>query len=92
MKIEMLGWVSSLVLLATIAKQIHKQWQQRTSAGVSKWLFVGQLTASCGFAVYSYLIQSWVFVATNSLMALAALVGLGIHFRSGAGEGLRPAD
>ena len=86
MKIEMLGWVSSLVLVATIAKQIHKQWQDRTSAGVSKWLFVGQLGASCGFAVYSYLIHSWVFVATNTLMALAALVGLGIHFRSGSGR------
>ncbi len=82
MKTELLGWLSSLILLLTIAKQIHKQWQQRTSAGVSKWLFIGQLAASTGFALYSYLIHSWVFVATNSLMAAAAVIGLAIHFNA----------
>ena len=82
MKTEVLGWLSSLILLATIAKQIHKQWQERTSAGVSRWLFIGQFVASCGFAVYSYLIHSWVFVATNSMMACAAVIGLAIHHTS----------
>jgi MtN3 and saliva related transmembrane protein len=87
LKTEILGWHSSLILLVTIAKQIHKQWQERTSAGVSKWLFIGQLAASTGFALYSYLIHSWVFVATNSLMAVAALIGLTIHFNSRAAHG-----
>ena len=50
---EAIGWGSSLILLLTIARQIHKQWRDRTSAGVSVWLFVGQLAASGGFIAYS---------------------------------------
>ena len=78
MGIEILGWASSLVLLLTIAKQMHKQWQTRTSAGVSKWLYIGQMVASVGFAVYSFLLHNWVFTVTNSLMACSAAIGLGI--------------
>ena len=73
---EALGWVSSLVLVITIAKQVHRQWQTGTSKGVSVWLFVGQCAASIGFAVYSWLIHDWVFVVTNSLLALAAFAGI----------------
>jgi MtN3 and saliva related transmembrane protein len=72
---DVIGWASSVVLVLTIAKQIHKQWQAGTSEGVSKWLFIGQLAASSGFTVYSWLIHSWVFVVTNSLMVTNALVG-----------------
>ena len=75
---EAIGWFSSLVLLATISKQIYKQWASGSSEGVSKWLFVGQITASAGFTLYSWLVSNWVFVATNALMLLSALVGLGI--------------
>jgi uncharacterized protein with PQ loop repeat len=81
LKTELLGWASSVILLLTIGKQIHKQWHDRTSAGVSKWLFIGQLAASCGFSAYSYLIRNWVFVATNALMTLSALIGLLITLR-----------
>lgn len=82
---EVLGWSSSVVLLLTIGRQIHKQWRDRSSTGVSKWLFLGQFTASLGFAAYSYLLQSWVFLATNLLMAVSAVVGLLIvlHHRRG---------
>jgi uncharacterized protein with PQ loop repeat len=73
---QILGWASSLVLLVTIAKQIHKQWSDDSSAGVSKWLFIGQFAASAGFTVYSYLVRNWVFVVTNLLMALSAVTGL----------------
>jgi uncharacterized protein with PQ loop repeat len=80
---EVLGWTSSFILLLTIAKQIHKQWEDRSSAGVSKWLFIGQVTASCGFVAYSVLLRNWVFVVTNALMALSAVLGLFVvlHFR-----------
>ena len=44
----LVGWASSVILLVTIGKQLHKQWQDRTSEGVSKWL-LGQLAASVGF-------------------------------------------
>ena len=75
---EIIGWVSSLILLLTIAKQIHKQWQDESSEGVSKWLFIGQVGASFGFTVYSWLLRNWVFVVTNTLMLLSAFIGLSI--------------
>jgi MtN3 and saliva related transmembrane protein len=73
--VEVIGWVSSLVLVATIARQVQKQWREKSSKGVSKWLFVGQLAASVGFVIYSALIQNWVFVVTNGLMVCNALAG-----------------
>ncbi|MBV9492740.1 MAG: hypothetical protein JOZ54_00725 [Acidobacteria bacterium] len=79
--IEAIGWVSSGILVLTIAKQIWKQWQAGTSEGVSKWLFVGQLAASGGFTVYSFLVRNWVFVVTNALMMINALVGFAITMR-----------
>lgn len=73
--VEIIGWVSSIVLVLTIGRQVQKQWQAGTSEGVSKWLFIGQLTASLGFTVYSVLIRNWVFVVTNALMLANALTG-----------------
>ena len=75
---EAIGWLSSFILVLTIGKQVHKQWREGSSRGVSRWLFVGQLTASSGFVVYSWLVHNWVFVATNALMLVNALLGLGI--------------
>ncbi len=84
-----IGWLSSLVLLLTIGTQIHRQWRERTSEGVSPWLFVGQMIASAGFSVYSALVHDWVFIVTNGLMLVSAAVGLGIvlhHRRSTGGR------
>ncbi len=78
---EFIGWASSAILLLTIGKQIYKQWQEESSEGVSKWLFIGQVAASFGFTVYSWLLNNWVFVVTNSLMLLSAFIGLGIVLR-----------
>jgi uncharacterized protein with PQ loop repeat len=77
---EAVGWVSSGVLVLTIAKQVYKQWREGSSEGVSKWLFVGQISASLGFTLYSWLVRNWVFVVTNSLMLVNALLGLLIVF------------
>lgn len=79
--VDAIGWASSFVLLLTIAKQVHKQWHEHTSEGVSKWLFVGQTAASVGFTIYSWLVENWVFVVTNFLLLVAALVGLAISRR-----------
>ena len=79
--VDAVGWASSVVLLLTIGKQIYKQWQERTSAGVSIWLFAGQLAASTGFTVYSYLVHNWVFVVTNALMLVSALLGYALTLR-----------
>lgn len=75
---ELVGWVSSLILVLTISKQIYKQWQEGSSENVSKWLFIGQMAASLGFTVYSWLVNNWVFVVTNLLMLMNGLIGLGI--------------
>jgi MtN3 and saliva related transmembrane protein len=72
---EVLGWLSSMVLLLTIGKQVHKQWKEGASEGVSHWLFVGQCVASAGFTLYSFLVHNWVFVVTNALMLISAIAG-----------------
>jgi MtN3 and saliva related transmembrane protein len=78
---EAIGWASSFILVLTIAKQVYKQWREGSSEGVSRWLFVGQMAASLGFTVYSWLVNNWVFVVTNSLMLLNGLLGLLIVLR-----------
>jgi uncharacterized protein with PQ loop repeat len=67
-----------MVLFLTICSQILKQWRAGASRDVSPLLFLGQFVASSGFLLYSWLIASAVFVATNALMAVSALVGLAI--------------
>jgi MtN3 and saliva related transmembrane protein len=78
---EAIGWASSFILVLTIARQVYKQWHEGSSEGVSKWLFVGQMAASLGFTVYSWLVNNWVFVVTNSLMLVNGLLGLLIVLR-----------
>ncbi len=73
---EAVGWASSFILVLTIAKQVYKQWKEGSSENVSKWLFIGQMAASLGFTIYSWLVDNWVFVVTNSLMLLNGLAGL----------------
>jgi len=79
--IEALGWASSAIIVVTIAAQVHKQWHDDTSRGVSAWLFVGQAAASIGFLVYSVARGNWIFAVTNGLLLAAAIVGLGILLR-----------
>ena len=73
---EAIGWISSLILVLTIGKQVFKQWKEGSSENVSKWLFIGQLAASVGFTIYSWMVGNWVFVVTNAIMVLNALAGL----------------
>ena len=84
---EVIGWASSAILVFTLYRQVYKQWHEGSSKGVSKWLFVGQLAASLGFTIYSYLVKNWVFVITNALMVLNALAGYGITLRHKRREG-----
>ena len=72
---ETIGWLSAVILLLTIGRQVYAQWQSGSTQGVSRWLFVGQLAASIGFVIYSWLLHSWVFVATNALMLCTAILG-----------------
>jgi MtN3 and saliva related transmembrane protein len=79
---EWLGWASSGVLLATLGRQVYSQWRQRSVEGVSSWLFIGQLTASTGFLIYSLLVDNWVFVVTNAALLVTALLGQYIYRRN----------
>lgn len=91
---EVIGWVSACILIGTIAVQIARQYRARSIEGVSPWLYVGQGTASSGLLVYSVLSRSWVFVALNAVMAMAAAVGLALwlHLRRRTGAGTAGAS
>ncbi len=92
--VEMIGWGSSLILLLTLLRQVYTQWRTRATAGVSKWLFVGQLTASAGYVTYSYLLHNWVYVSSNIAILVTALAGEAIFLRNrkldARGTGLPP--
>lgn len=79
--IEIIGWASSFILLLTLVKQVYKQWTDKTSEGLSKWLFIGQLAASVGFVVYSYFVGNWVFMVTNGLLTINNLAGMFLYFK-----------
>ena len=79
---DLIGWVAAAILLLTLGRQVYTQWRDRTSKGVSRWLFVGQCGASIGFVVYSWLLHNWVFVGTNALILLTAFIGEFIYLRN----------
>lgn len=79
---ELIGWSAAAVLLATVARQVYTQWHERSTRGVSRWLFVGQVTASAGFLAYSLLLDNWVFVATNAMLLVTAAIGQWIFWRN----------
>lgn len=79
---DMVGWASAFVLVMTISRQVYSQWRSGSVEGVSKWLFIGQITASVGFTVYSYLVENWVFVFANFFILLTALVGQFVYLRN----------
>jgi MtN3 and saliva related transmembrane protein len=66
----------------TIGRQVYSQWRNGSTQGVSKWLFIGQISASIGFVVYSWLLDNWVFVVTNCLMLVTAALGQIIYMRN----------
>lgn len=83
---EVIGWTSSFLLLATLVKQVYKQWKDGKSEGISKWLFVGQFATSIGFTVYSYLLGNWVFLFTNSLLIINNVIGIYLYWRNSKNE------
>jgi uncharacterized protein with PQ loop repeat len=80
--IELIGWGSSFILLLTLMRQVYTQWRTRAIAGVSKWLFMGQLAASSGYVVYSLLLHNWVYVSSNIAILVTALVGEATYLRN----------
>ena len=79
---ELIGWSAAVILLFTISRQVYTQWRDRSTRGMSRWLFVGQLAASSGFLFYSWQLGNWVFVATNLLMLATAGIGEWIYLHN----------
>ncbi len=82
MNADIIGWISAAILVMTISRQVYTQWRARSVAGVSKWLFIGQLSASLGFTIYSYLVENWVFVFANFFIFLTAVAGEFVYVRN----------
>jgi len=86
-EVDLIGWLASLVLLATLGWQIRDEWRSPASKGVSLWLFAGQTLASIGFIVYSTLVDNVVFIVTNSLILVTALIGQYVVWRNAREQG-----
>jgi MtN3 and saliva related transmembrane protein len=79
---DMVGWISAVILILTISRQVYTQWRTKSTVGVSHWLFIGQVAASTGFVIYSFLVENWVFVAANAFILVTALVGQVVYLRN----------
>jgi uncharacterized protein with PQ loop repeat len=77
---DWIGWAAAIILLVTLSRQVYHQWRDESARGVSRWLFIGQLVSSTGFIIYSYALNSWVFVITNTLILLVAAVGQSLRY------------
>lgn len=80
--VDLIGWAAGLILLLTVGRQVYTQWKSGKSAGVSRWLFIGQMAASVGFIVYSLMLDNWVFVVTNMFMLITAIIGQALYWRN----------
>lgn len=78
---DWIGWAASAVLIATLIRQIIAQTRSSSTEAVSGWLFLGQSLASVGFIVYSVLLRNTVFVVTNSLILLTAVIGQVVYWK-----------
>lgn len=89
MNADVIGWISAAILVMTLSRQVYSQWRSGSVDGVSKWLFIGQLAASLGFTIYSFLVENWVFVFANFFIFLTALAGELVYLRNKrhAGQG-----
>jgi MtN3 and saliva related transmembrane protein len=79
---DMVGWISALILILTISRQVYTQWRTKSIEGVSHWLFIGQVAASTGFVIYSFLVENWVFVVANVCILMTAVAGQLIYMRN----------
>lgn len=79
---DVIGWISAAILVLTLSRQVYTQWRSASVEGVSRWLFIGQLCASIGFTVYSFLLENWVFVFANFFIFLTAVVGEVVYMRN----------
>ncbi len=80
--VDLIGWAASVVLILTVSRQVWKQWREGSTEGVSHWLFIGQMAASAGFLVYSWLLGNLIFTVSNGILLLTALTGQLLYWRN----------
>jgi uncharacterized protein with PQ loop repeat len=80
--VDVIGWAASGLLVLTVSCQVWKQWQDTSTAGVSHWLFAGQIAASFAFLVYSWLLGNIIFTVSNGVALLTAIVGQVLYLRN----------
>lgn len=83
---DWIGWASTGLLLATVGRQAFTQWKERSTAGVSHWLYIGQAATSIGFVIYSLMLGNIVFVVSNVFLLCIAGVGQYLFIRNRRGE------
>ncbi len=89
---DWIGWASTAVLIATVGRQAYTQFKQRSTAGVSRWLYIGQLATSAGYVVYSIMLGNTVFVVSNVFLLVIAAIGQFLYVRNRKREGKSAAD
>ena len=72
---QIIGWSAVAALFLTMTGQAWKQWRDKVKGGIGKYFFVGQITASSLFLVYSAMMGDRVFVVGNAMVLLAAVTG-----------------
>jgi hypothetical protein len=72
---DLVGWVSSAILIATLARQVYTQATRGNGQRLSRWLFAGQIAASVGFIAYSVLVGNIVFIVSNVMILTTAVAG-----------------
>ncbi|MEA1673545.1 PQ-loop domain-containing transporter [Nitrospirillum sp. BR 11163] len=90
MMADLIGWLAASLLFLTLACQVRTQWRERSTKGVSPWLFTGQIATSIGFVIYSWLLGNWVFVTTNALVLATAVVGQWLYLTQSRAAAGRP--
>jgi hypothetical protein len=69
---ELIGWTAAAILLATLGRQVYPQWRHRTSNVFPSGFLLAKAPHRSGCHLYSWLVESWVFVAKNALTLLTA--------------------
>ena len=82
--IDAIGWTAAVVLLATIGPAgLHRIRRDKTSKLVYRdGCSSGQCAASSLFVIYSWLLSNWVFVITNLMLLVTALIGHAVYRRN----------
>jgi len=74
--VEWVGWAAASIMVFTLYAQVLKNIKEKKLKGVNPLLYYGQAAASLGFIIYSSSISSWVFVITNALALVSAVIGI----------------